>query len=146
MLYETCARAEETLPLDIEDLTLPFVVARSRPKGAIPITRRGGAARDQYVLQTVYWDAGTARLLPRLLTGRTHGPVFTTRGEPAPGKPGPGKVCDARGVCLVARFNHYKPAAIFLREQADLGPDIDSATIARADRLFTRLNSRHPKR
>jgi hypothetical protein len=30
------------------------------------------------VLETVYWDAGIARLLPRLLKGRTRGPVFVT--------------------------------------------------------------------
>ncbi|MFE4457106.1 hypothetical protein ACFROC_07095, partial [Nocardia tengchongensis] len=34
----------------------------------------------------VYWDAGTARLLPRLIRGRTHGPVFVTHRRPGPGK------------------------------------------------------------
>ncbi|QFX83006.1 ATP-dependent nuclease [Streptomyces sp. SYP-A7193] len=47
---------------------------------------------------------------------------------------------------IAARFNHYKPAAVLLREQAELGPDVDSATIARADQLFTRLNSLLPRR
>ncbi|GGK98071.1 site-specific integrase [Nocardia jinanensis] len=34
----------------------------------------------------MYWDAGTARLLPRLLRGRTRGPVFVTHRRPGPGK------------------------------------------------------------
>ncbi|MER6715611.1 AAA family ATPase [Streptomyces sp. NPDC000877] len=47
---------------------------------------------------------------------------------------------------ITTRFNHYKPAAVLLREQATLGPRIDAATITRADQLFTRLNSLLPKR
>ncbi|MFI5905416.1 ATP-dependent nuclease [Streptomyces cyaneofuscatus] len=47
---------------------------------------------------------------------------------------------------ITARFNHYKPAAVLLREQADLAPLINSSTIARADQLFTRLNSLFPER
>ncbi|MFF7893884.1 ATP-dependent endonuclease [Streptomyces sp. NPDC007907] len=47
---------------------------------------------------------------------------------------------------ITARFNHYKPAAVLLREQATLTPLINPATIARADQLFTRLNSLIPKR
>ncbi|MGY1898590.1 hypothetical protein [Nocardia gipuzkoensis] len=34
----------------------------------------------------MYWDAGTARLLPWLIRGRTHGPVFLTRRRPGCGK------------------------------------------------------------
>jgi hypothetical protein len=51
------------------------------------------AALD-FVLETVYWDAGTARLLPRLLKGRTRGPVFVTHR-----RRGPGKVVSARDIC-----------------------------------------------
>ncbi|MET9357007.1 hypothetical protein ABZY14_29075 [Streptomyces sp. NPDC006617] len=54
-----------------------------------------GQARKNLGLETVYWDAGTARLLPRLLKGRTRGPVFVTHR-----RPGPGKVVSARDVCL----------------------------------------------
>lgn len=46
------------------------------------------------MLEPVYWDAGTARLLPRLIKGRTRGPVFVTHR-----RPGPGKVVSARDVC-----------------------------------------------
>jgi predicted ATP-dependent endonuclease of OLD family len=47
---------------------------------------------------------------------------------------------------ITTRFNHYKPAAVLLREQANLAPQVDSPTIARADQLFTRLNSLLPRR
>ncbi|MFE9806095.1 AAA family ATPase [Streptomyces sp. NPDC005548] len=47
---------------------------------------------------------------------------------------------------ITTRFNHYKPAAVLLREQTTLAPRIDGATITRADQLFTRLNSLLPKR
>ncbi|WP_282780677.1 tetratricopeptide repeat protein [Nocardia sp. CC201C] len=43
-----------------------------------------GAAHHEHVLEIVYWDAGTARLLPRLIKGRTRGPVFVTHRRPGP--------------------------------------------------------------
>ncbi|MFF4560659.1 AAA family ATPase [Streptomyces sp. NPDC001435] len=46
---------------------------------------------------------------------------------------------------ITARFNHYKPAAVLLREQAALTSLINPATIARADQLFIRLNSLIPE-
>ena len=64
MLYETAARSAEVLALDVEDLDLPNRCAK--------VQRKGGA-RDLIV-----WQTGTARLLPRLLKGRTTGPVFVT--------------------------------------------------------------------
>ena len=42
------------------------------------------------------------------------------------------------------KFNHYRPSAVLLREQAALAPAISAATISRADRLFTRLNGLIP--
>ncbi|WP_336213129.1 hypothetical protein [Nonomuraea sp. LPB2021202275-12-8] len=57
-----------------------------KAKGAQAKTRRRGVAREDFVLEPVYWDAGTARLLPRLLRGRTRGPVFVTHRRPGPGK------------------------------------------------------------
>jgi integrase len=62
MLYETAARAEELLSLNIEDLDLEFRRGR--------VTSKGGA------IEYVHWATGTARLLPRLLRGRAAGPVF----------------------------------------------------------------------
>ncbi|MBF6137832.1 site-specific integrase [Nocardia otitidiscaviarum] len=71
MLYETAARAEELLMLDIPDLDMGNRCA--------VVTRKGGA-RD-----VVAWQSGTARLLPRLLAGRKSGPVFLTDRKAKPG-------------------------------------------------------------
>lgn len=94
MLYETAARTDEILGLNIEDLDFAGRRCRVKAKGAKSKTRRRGESREDFVLETVYWDAGTARLLPRLLKDRAHGPVFTTHR-----KPGPGKVVSPRDVC-----------------------------------------------
>jgi site-specific recombinase XerD len=76
LVYETAARAEEILTLDIEDLDLEFKRAR--------VTSKGGA------LEYVYWGTGTARLLPRLLAGRKAGPVLLAdRKAPASGRRAP---------------------------------------------------------
>ncbi|WP_328404854.1 tyrosine-type recombinase/integrase [Nocardia sp. NBC_00403] len=64
MLYETAARAEEILMLDVEDLDTVNRCAT--------VVRKGGA-RD-----VIYWQTGTARLLPRLIAGRKRGPLFLT--------------------------------------------------------------------
>ncbi|MEU3536143.1 AAA family ATPase [Streptomyces murinus] len=47
---------------------------------------------------------------------------------------------------IATRFNHYRPAAVLLREQAALTSRIDPATVTRAEQLFTRLNSLLPRR
>ena len=39
------------------------------------------------------------------------------------------------------KFNHYKPAAVLIREQAALIPRLSAATLDRAERLFIRLNA-----
>ena len=64
LLYETAARAAEVLALDVEDLDLRNRCAKVR--------RKGNAA------DVIVWQTATARLLPRLLRGRTAGPVFLT--------------------------------------------------------------------
>ncbi|MFF0145762.1 integrase/recombinase XerC/integrase/recombinase XerD [Amycolatopsis sulphurea] len=64
MLYETAARAEEVLALDVPDL--------DRPNRKAKVRRKGGAN------DIIVWRTGTARLLPRLLDGRKSGPVFLT--------------------------------------------------------------------
>lgn len=93
MLYETCARCEEILDVSIEELDLAGRRAPVKTKGAVA-RRRGGRGREDFVLETVYWDAGTARLLPRLIKGRTRGQVFVTRRSP-----GQGKVVAPRDAC-----------------------------------------------
>ena len=66
MLYETAARSAEVLALDVEDL--------DRPNRRAKVRRKGGA------IDIIVWQTGTAHLLPRLLKGRTAGPVSGTPG------------------------------------------------------------------
>jgi integrase len=77
MLYETAARAAEILALNVEDLDLEHRRA--------PVRSKGGA------VEWVYWDTGTAHLLPRLLrlpdgTSRTRGPLFLSERRPVPAR------------------------------------------------------------
>lgn len=64
MLYETAARVEEVLSLDVQDL--------DRPNRQAPVTRKGGGG------DWIVWQTGTAALLPRYLQGRDRGPLFLT--------------------------------------------------------------------
>jgi integrase len=64
MLYETAARAEEVLALDVDDLDLRNRRAKVR--------RKGGAA------DIIVWRTATVRLPPRYLDRRRTGPVFLT--------------------------------------------------------------------
>ncbi|WP_040907142.1 tyrosine-type recombinase/integrase [Streptomyces griseoflavus] len=96
MLYETAARTDEILGVNIEDLDL---AARRCPVKAI---------------------AGTARLLPRLLRGRIRGPVFVTHR-----RPGPGKVLSPRDVCPttgLARLSYGQARALLDEHTAVRGP------------------------
>jgi integrase/recombinase XerD len=70
MLYESAARADEVLCLNVEDL----FTADKRGK----IQSKGGAT------EWIHWQSSTAQLLPRLIAGRTRGPLFlTSRKAPA---------------------------------------------------------------
>ena len=69
MLYETAARAEEILGLDVPDLDLP--------------SKRGRVISKGGTTDWVHWQTGTALLLPRLLAGRRVGRVFLTARRPA---------------------------------------------------------------
>jgi integrase len=62
LLYETAARVNELLALDVEDLDLANRRARVHSKGG--------------AVEWVFWQTGSAQLLPRLLAGRTSGPLF----------------------------------------------------------------------
>ena len=61
-LYETAGRATETLSINVEDLDLDNKRVRVRSKGGD--------------LDWLHFQTGSARLLPRLIAGRTHGPLF----------------------------------------------------------------------
>jgi integrase len=69
LLYETAARANELLGLDVADLDLANRRARVRSKGG--------------AVEWVFWQTGSAQLLPRLLNGRRRGPVFLADRRPA---------------------------------------------------------------
>ena len=62
MAYDTAARANELLNLNVEDLDLAN-------KQAVVIGKGGNA-------ELVFWTSVTARLLPRLIEGRQRGPLF----------------------------------------------------------------------
>ncbi|MEO3823819.1 hypothetical protein [Actinomadura sp. B10D3] len=68
MLYETAGRAEEILGLNIEDLDFAGRRCLVKAKGARSKARRGGQAREDFVLETVYWDASctTRRMSPQV--------------------------------------------------------------------------------
>ncbi len=68
MLYETAARANEILGLNIEHL-------HTANKEAVVIGKGGNAER-------VYWASTTARFLPRLIGDRSEGPLFLTERLP----------------------------------------------------------------
>jgi len=77
MLYETAARASEILALNVEDLDLE--------QRRAPVRSKGGDT------EFVYWDTGTAHLLPRLLrlpdgTSRASGPLFLASRRPVPAR------------------------------------------------------------
>ena len=95
MLYETAARSAEVLGLDVEDLDLPNRRAKVR--------RKGGA------IDTIVWQTGTARLLPRLLKGRKSGPVFLTERKARVQLP-PGDIDQPSGR---ARLSYQHAEALF---------------------------------
>lgn len=109
MLYETAARAAEILALNVKDLDLDHRRA--------PVRSKGGA------IEWVYWDSGTAHLLPRLLrlpdgTSRTCGPVFLSERRPVPARrPSAADICPHTGRARLG----YDRARVLLEKYAGLG-------------------------
>jgi len=68
MAYDTAARADELLGLDIENISV-------ENREAVIVGKGGDAER-------IYWTSTTARLLPRLIDGRTRGPLFVGQRKP----------------------------------------------------------------
>ncbi|MEV6860388.1 tyrosine-type recombinase/integrase [Streptosporangium subroseum] len=95
MLYETCARAQEILTLDIPDL--------------LPADKRGRVLSKGGAPDWVHWQSGTAQLLPRLLRGRTRGPVFLTDRK-APARTPTTDVCKTTGR---GRLSYRRAAELF---------------------------------
>ncbi|MFG2088517.1 tyrosine-type recombinase/integrase [Spirillospora sp. NPDC048824] len=114
MLYETAARAAEILSLNVEDLDLENRRA--------PLRSKGGDT------EWVYWDAGTARLLPRLLRlpdghsdgpVRTRGPLFLADRKPVPARrPGPEHICPHTGRPRLG----YDRVRVLMDQQIGLDP------------------------
>ena len=100
LLYETAARADEVLRLDIEDLDIPAKRARTRSKG-------GDVDR-------LFFGSGSARLLPRLIAGRRAGPVFLSSLRPSTARaPAVGDICPLTGRARLS----YRQAAELLVAQ-----------------------------
>jgi integrase len=95
LLYETAARANELLALDVEDLDLANRRARVHSKGG--------------AVEWVFWQTGSAQLLPRLLVGRTSGPVFLAGRQPARAVPTP----DLDPSSGRARLSYRRAAELF---------------------------------
>jgi site-specific recombinase XerD len=108
MLYETAARAEEIPCLNVEDLDPEFRRAR--------VVSKGGA------IEYVHWATGTARLLPRLLAGRTSGPLFLAeRRAPAEGRRAPA-VADLDPATGRSRLSYPRAEYLFKTATAALEP------------------------
>ncbi|MFI6802846.1 tyrosine-type recombinase/integrase [Streptosporangium canum] len=115
LLYETAARAEEILSLNVEDLDPEFRRAR--------ILSKGGA------VEYVHWATATARLLPRLRQGRTAGPVFLAdRRAPTSGHRAPA----AADICPVTgrgRLSYPRAECLFKTASAKFDPHGDGWTL-----------------
>ena len=109
LLYETAARASEVLALDVEDLDLE--------QRRAPVRSKGGDT------EFVYWDTGTAHLLPRLLrlpdgTPRTSGPLFLSARRPVPARrPAPRDICPHTGR---ARLGYDRARTLFNKHTGGL--------------------------
>ena len=97
LLYETAARAGEVLSLNVEDLDLENKRARVRSKGGD--------------VEWLHLQAGSARLLPRLIAGRASGPLFLADRRPAPARmPAAADLCPSTGR---ARLSYRRAEELF---------------------------------
>jgi len=96
-LYETAARATEALSINIEDLDLDNKRGRVRSKGGDT--------------DWLHFQTGSARLLPRVIGGRTRGPLFLADRPPVPARaPATVDRCPETGR---ARLSYRRAAALF---------------------------------
>jgi len=99
LLYDAAARAEEALGLDVDDLDLANRQATARTKG--------GHVRP------LHFQTAAARLLAKLVAGRTRGPLFLTDRRPAAAKaPAAGDLDPATGR---ARLSYEMAEQLFKR-------------------------------
>lgn len=102
LLYESAARTEEILPLDVGELDTTNRCAE--------VTRKGGAK------DVIVWQTGTARLLPRLLGGRRDGPLFLTDRRAKPSV----ALADIHQPSGRARLSYRRAAELFEHHTAAL--------------------------
>src|SRR5664280_855891 len=84
MLYESASRAGAVLALNVEDLDLDLSNKQAR------VTVKGGDT------MWITWGTDTAHLLPRLIAGRTAGPLFLSEYRPGPHRQA---TIDPRDIC-----------------------------------------------
>jgi integrase/recombinase XerD len=109
LLYETAARAEEILTLDVPDLDTASKRAR--------VVSKDGKT------EWVFWQTGAAMLLPRLLAGRERGPVFLADRKPT-------RAVATVDLCPVtgrARLSYRRAAEIFEEATRPLADPADRA-------------------
>ncbi len=104
MAYETWARADELIGLDVEDLDL------GRRDGIVQA--KGGSA------ETIWWSTGTAQLLPRVIARRARGPLLLAARRPT--RPMP--AADLDPVTGRARLGYRQAERIFTAIGARLAP------------------------
>jgi integrase len=102
LLYESTARAEEVLLLDVPGLDTA--------------NRRAVVTRKGDVRDVIVWQTGTARLLPRLLAGRKTGPVFLTDRKARPSV----ALVDVDPATRRARLSYRRAAELFEQHTTDL--------------------------
>jgi len=84
LLYETAARAQEVLSLNVTDVDLDNKRARTVSKGGDT--------------EWLHFQSGSARLLPRIIAGPQSGPLFLADRRPAPARtPAALDVCPITG-------------------------------------------------
>jgi integrase/recombinase XerD len=96
-LYETAARATEALSINVEDLDLDNKRVRVRSKGGDT--------------DWLHFQTGSARLLPRLIAGRTRGPLFLA--DRAPGSTRAPAAIDRCPETGRARLSYRRAEALF---------------------------------
>jgi integrase len=98
LLYETAARAGELLSLNVEDVDLAN-------KRAVVISKGG----DRELL---HFQTGSARLLPRLIGGRSRGPLFLADRPPVASRaPARADLCPETGR---ARLSYRRAEELFV--------------------------------
>ncbi len=97
MLYETAARTQEVLRLNVEDLDL---TARRA------LTLRKGGDTD-----VLHYASGTARLLPKVINGRSRGPLFLAERLPVASRTG--ALTDLDPSTGQARLSYRRAAEVF---------------------------------